>query len=68
MAKIWSFVAKIDSFEGFWPLTSKCRYESSLFLVWKLFLWSFLRKSYSICQENSDMAKFWSWNSKILSI
>ena len=21
--------AKIDSFEGFWPLTSRCRYESS---------------------------------------
>ena len=28
-------------------------------MVWKLFLWSSLRKSYSICRENSGMAKFW---------
>ena len=28
-------------------------------MVWKLFLWSSLRKSYSICPENSDLAKLW---------
>ena len=28
-------LAKIDSFEGFWLLTSKHRYESSEFLLWK---------------------------------
>ena len=33
--------------------------------VWKLFLWSSLRKSYSICLENSDMAKFWPFKTKI---
>ena len=27
-------------------------------MVWKLFLWSSFRKSYSTCWENSDMAKF----------
>ena len=64
--KIWSFLAKIDSFESFWPITSKRRYESFYFFVWKLFLWSSLRKSYSICRENSDMAKFWPWNSENL--
>ena len=34
-------------------------------MVWKLFLWSSLRKSYSICRENSDMAKFWPFKTKI---
>ena len=34
-------------------------------MVWKLFLWSSLRKSYSICLENSDLAKFWSFKAKI---
>ena len=29
MAKIWPFVAKIDSFESSLPITSKRRYESS---------------------------------------
>ena len=65
MAKIWPFLAKIYSFEGFWPLTSKLRYESPKFLVWKLFLWSSLRKSYSICRENSDMANFLQSETKI---
>ena len=39
------------------PITLKRCYESSLFLVWNIFLWSPLRKSYSICRENFDMAK-----------
>ena len=34
------FLAKIDTFESFWPITSKRRYECSYFLYWKLFLWS----------------------------
>ena len=34
-------------------------------MVWKLFLWSSLRKSYSICRENSDMAEFWPFKTKI---
>ena len=34
-------------------------------MVWKLFLWSFLRKSYFICRESSDMAKFWPYKRKI---
>ena len=34
-------------------------------LAWKLFLVSSLRKSYSICRENSDMAKFWPFKTKI---
>ena len=59
------FLSKIDIFNSFLPITSKRRYESSQFLVWKLFLWSFLRKSYSICLENSDLAKFWSFKKKI---
>ena len=33
MVKIWPFLAKIAIFEGFWPLTSKHRYECSYFLV-----------------------------------
>ena len=49
----------------FWPITSKRCYESSQFLVLKLFLWSSLRKSYSICLENSDMVNFWPFKSKI---
>ena len=36
-----------------------------LFLAWKLFFWSSLRKSYSIRQESSDMAKFWAFKAKI---
>ena len=32
--------------------------EYSLFLLWKLFLWSSFRKSHSICWKNSDIAKF----------
>ena len=63
MAKIWPFVAKVFGqnwqFESLWPITLKRCYESSLFLVRKIFLWSPLRKSYSICRENSDMAKLW---------
>ena len=35
-------------------------------MVWKLFLWSSLRKSYTICRENSDMAEFWPFKTKIL--
>ena len=62
--KFGHFFAKIDSFESFWPINSKRSYESSLFLVWKLFLWSSLRKSYSICRENSYMAKFWPFKTK----
>ena len=34
-------------------------------MVWKLFLWSSLRKSYSICLESSDLAKFWPFKTKI---
>ena len=34
-------------------------------LVWKLLLWSSLRKSYSVYRENSDMAKFWPFKTKI---
>ena len=34
-------------------------------MVWKLFLWSSLRKSYSICLENSDLAKLWPFKTKI---
>ena len=33
------------------------------FFVQKLLLWSSLRKSYSICQENSSMVKFWQFKS-----
>ena len=51
---------------NFWPSTSKRRYESSKFLVWKLFLWSCLRKSYYIYRENSDMAKFWPFRTQTL--
>ena len=63
--KFGHFSAKIDSFESFLPITSKRRYESTQFLVWKLFLWSSLRKSYSICLENSDLAKLWPYKTKI---
>ena len=63
MAKIWPFVAKVFGqnwqFESLWPITLKRCYESFLFLVWNIFLWSPLRKSYSICRENSYMAKLW---------
>ena len=34
-------------------------------MVWKLFFWSSLRKSYSICLENSDLAKLWPFKTKI---
>ena len=34
-------------------------------MVWKLFMWSSLRKSYSICLENSDLAKLWPFKTKI---
>ena len=34
-------------------------------MVWKLFLWSSLRKSYSICLENSDLAKLWPFKTDI---
>ena len=34
-------------------------------MVWKLFLWSSLRKSYSIYLENSDLAKLWPFKTKI---
>ena len=37
------------------------------FFVWKLFLWSSLRKSYSICRENSEMAKIWPFFGKNLA-
>ena len=33
-------------------------------MVWKLFLSSSLRKSYSICLENSDLAKLWPFKTK----
>ena len=56
--KFGHLLGKNDSFERFWPITPKRRYESSSFLVWKLLLSSSLRKSYSICCKNSDMAKF----------
>ena len=83
--KFWPFLAKIDCFGSFWPITSKRSYESSYFLelnffefwlfsgnqsyyvllVWKLFCCSSFRKSYSICLENSDLAKFWPFKTKI---
>ena len=34
-------------------------------MVWKLFLWSSLRKSNSICLENSDLAKLRPFKTKI---
>ena len=34
-------------------------------MVWKLFLWSSLRKSYSICLENSDLVNLWPFKTKI---
>ena len=46
------------NFESFGPITSKCHYEASEFLVWKLFWWSSFRKSYSLCWENYGIAKF----------
>ena len=67
VAKIWPFLAKIDSFKSLWPITFKHRYNSSSFLAQRLFWWSSLRKSYSICQENSDMAKFWPFKTRILA-
>ena len=48
--KFGHFLAKIDSYESF---------------LWKLFLWSSLRKLYFICWENSDMAEFWPFKTKI---
>ena len=63
--KIWPFLAKIDCFESFWLITFKRSYESSYFLVGKFFLCFSLWKSYSICRENSDMAEFWPFKTKI---
>ena len=34
-------------------------------MVWKSFLWSSLSKSYSICLEISDLARFWPFKTKI---
>ena len=46
--KIWLFFAKIDSFESFWPITSKRRYESSKFLYGSC--------SYGVFWENHRVA------------
>ena len=58
-------LAKIDSFESFWPITSKRRYESFWFFAWScVSIW--LRwPPKIICRENSDMAKFWPFKTKI---
>ena len=46
-------------FWEFLPITFKRRYESSYFLVWKLFTLCSLKKSNSACLKNSKMFKIW---------
>ena len=54
------------NFFEFWLFPGNQSYW--VLLVWKLFLWSSLRKSYSICRENSDMVKFWQFKTKIWTL
>ena len=63
--KFGQFLTKIDCFESFDLQLPNAAINLPNFLMWELFLWSSLRKSYSICLENSDLAKFWPFKTKI---
>ena len=57
--KIWSFFGQNWQFWGFLAYNFQPPLWIFLILVWTLFLWSSLRKSYYKCQENYEMAIFW---------